>query len=219
MKTKKQRWLALTGVVCLLILVGGWFLVVSPKRSQVKDVKANAAAAQQKNAEFTTQLAVLKAQSKDLARQNAALAAASKRIPTTADLPGLLRRLQGAATQSDVTITALTPAAPTPLTAVPGVSSVTVSISVSGTYFAVEEYINDLEGLDRALMVTGITAAPGSDSSTASTSGSTSTAGGTATADAGGSPHLSTTITAQVFTGNPAAPAATPTPQHSASTS
>lgn len=218
MKSKKQRWLALTGVVCLLIVLGGWFLAISPKRSHVKDVKASAAAAQQQNADLSTKLAVLKAQSKDLARENAALAVARKRIPTTADLPGLLRRLQTASTSSDVTIMSLTPAAPTPLTAVPGVSSVTLSISVSGTYFAVEEYINDLEGLDRALMVTGITAAPGSDSSNASTSGSTTSAGTTATADAGGSPQLSTTITAQVFTGSPA-PAATPTPKHSASTS
>src|SRR5690349_18470511 len=127
MNKTKRRWIALTAVASLVVLVAGWFLLVQPKRSQVKSLKADAASADSHNQQLQTQLAMLKAQAKNITAQNAALAAAQKKIPTTTDLPGLLRQLQAAADVADVEITQLAPTAPTALVAAPGVSVVSLT--------------------------------------------------------------------------------------------
>jgi Tfp pilus assembly protein PilO len=137
---------------------------------------------------------MLRSQSKGLAAENAKLAALAKKIPTTADLPALLRQLAAAATTSDVDLISLTPQPPVALTAAPGVSAISLAIGVRGTYFNVEQYLNSLESLDRGLLVSGVTAAPASDPT-----------------EVGASPELTASIAGLVFTGSLTGASATTT--------
>lgn len=184
MNTKFRKWVALTGVASIIVLVAGWFLLVSPKRSDVSDLKSQAAAQETANDGLQVKLTALRSQQKGLAAKNKELAELAKKIPTTADLPGLLRQLSAAATTANVDLTDLTPANPIALTAAPGISAVTISLKVDGKYFDVAQYVNALESLDRGLMVTGVTESTKDDAKAV-----------------GESPVLEADVTAMVFTG------------------
>lgn len=184
MNTKFRKWVALTGVASIIVLVAGWFLLISPKRSTVSDLKSQAAAQETTNDGLQVKLAALRAQQKGLTAKNKQLAELAKKIPTTADLPGLLRQLSASATTTNVDLTDLTPSVPVALTAAPGISAVTITLKVDGKYFDVAQYLNALETLDRGLMVTGVSEAPKSDKPAV-----------------GQSPVLEAGITAVVFTG------------------
>jgi Tfp pilus assembly protein PilO len=182
--SKFRKWVALAGLASIIVLVAGWFLLISPKRSDVSDLKSQAAGQETTNDGLQVKLTALRSQQKGLAAKNQQLAELAKKIPTTADIPGLLRHLSASAATANVDLTDLTPASPVALTAAPGISAVTISLKVEGKYFDVAQYINALESLDRGLMVTGVT----------------QTVGEAATA-AGQSPSLAADISAVVFTG------------------
>lgn len=185
MKNKTHQWIALSVIASLVVLAAGWFLLISPKHSQVASLKSDAANAEVQNSQLQTKLSVLRAQQKGIAAENAALAKLANKIPTTADLPGLLRKLTTSATDANVILTSLTPAQPTPLTSAPGISSITIAMVVTGKYFDVAQYLSNLETLDRGLLVTGITMAPT-----------------VAPTQVGASPDLTANVSMVAFTGN-----------------
>jgi Tfp pilus assembly protein PilO len=191
-KNQKTRWIALTVLASLVVAAAGYFLLISPKRSDVSSVKAAAVTQEGQADQLRTKLAVLRAQQKNLVTQQAALKAAAVKIPTTPDLPALLRQLSTAATTAGVSFDSLTPAPPTKLDAAPGISSIALNLSVTGDYANLEQYIYQLENLDRAFLVTGFSVAPSTSSSATTTTDSSVTA----SAD-----PLTATISVQVFTG------------------
>jgi type IV pilus assembly protein PilO len=218
---KVKQWVALTVLASVAILAAGWFLVVSPKRVDAAAIRDEAAAKQASNSTLQTQLAMLKAQAKDLPRQQARLAAVAARIPDNPALPTLIRALSKAAAETSVELISIAPAAPAAYTA-PGAAATTtttgtagttaatatpleaigVTINVNGGYFQVEQFLDRLEGLARALKVTGFTLSPGDNP----VKPTTTTSGPTAV-DTGKS--LVGVITGQVFMQNPLAATAT----------
>lgn len=184
MNTKFRKWVALTGLASIVVLVAGWFLLISPKRSDVSGLKSQAAQQESRNDGLQVQLSSLRSQQKGLVAENRQLAELAKKIPTTADLPGLLRQLSATATTTNVDLTDLTPATPVALTAAPGISAVALSLKVDGTYFDVAQYVNGLESLSRGLMVTSLTEIVKDDATAV-----------------GASPKLEADVEAIVFTG------------------
>ena len=159
------------------------------------------------NAALTTQLTMLKAQAKDLPRQQAKLAAVAAKIPDNPAVPALLRALDKAADSADVELVSVAPSEPAPVQAVGstpaaaapgaapagaagGLSSITLTFNVVGGYFQVESFLDHLEGLTRAMKVTSFTLAPGSNPVKPG-------AGSTSTADSG--KVLTGAITSQVY--------------------
>src|SRR5207302_2006088 len=61
-------------------------------------------------------------------------------IPPTADLPSLIRLLQGAATAAAVDFMSVSPGQPVAPVAGTGVSTIPTAIQVSGSFFSVEEF-------------------------------------------------------------------------------
>lgn len=114
--SKIQQWVAFTAVAVLAILVGGWFLVVSPKRAKVDDLHTQAAAAQSQVVDLQGKVNMLKMQAKDLPAQQAKIAALSKQIPDDAQLPTLVRQLTATAKAAGVNLVTLSPSVPVPLT-------------------------------------------------------------------------------------------------------
>ena len=223
---KLKQWVVLTVLACLVIAAGGWFLVISPKRSEAADLRAQAEQQQSANATLETQLQVLKAQAKDLPKEQAKLAAVSAKIPADPALPNLIRALLSAASDSGVELVSLSPgepvvaAAAAPVAAAPApaqgqaappagqLAEIPLSINVVGDYFEVQRFMAELEDLPRAVLVSTLDLAPG----TSPTAGE----GGPSAADGS---SLTTTIEGKVFmAANRPAPATASVPGEAAST-
>jgi Tfp pilus assembly protein PilO len=223
---KLKQYVVFAVLGCLVVLAAGWFLLVSPKRTHAAELREEAAGQVSANAQLETKLQILKAQAKDLPKQQAKLAAVAAKIPDTPALPTLVRALTTAATSAGVELVSVTPSAPVAAAAAapaaapaapaapaagaaPAVSSaaagqlsqIPVSLNVVGGYFQVEQFVAALENLPRSMRVTALTMAPGPNP--------VKPAAAAAAVDDGRS--LATTITAQVFmaANRPAATAVT----------
>jgi type IV pilus assembly protein PilO len=214
---KLKQWVALTLVGCLGIMAAGWFLLISPKRTEASEVREQVVAQESTNAGLRTQLEVLKAQAKDLPKKQADLARVAAKIPDNPSLPALIRALTAASTSAGVDLSTVTPGTPTPVAApaaaVPvapsapeagapvaapaagpaaasagTLANIPLTIRVSGGYFEVEQFLANLENLPRALRVTNLSLAPGA----------APTAKGGAAAPPDGS-TVTTTITGSVY--------------------
>ena len=177
---KLRQWVALTVVAALIVLAGGWLLLVSPQRTQAAELRDSASVQQSTNAQLATQLEVLRVKAEGLPRQEADLAEIAARIPDGPDLPELLRALAAAARAAGVEVVAVTPGAPQPVVApapvapapaapaapaapVPasGLSEISLAIEVAGDFHEIEQFVAELEDLPRALRVTALSLAPG----------------------------------------------------------
>lgn len=187
---KMKQWVALAAVAALVILAGGWFLLVSPKRTSAADLRAQAETKQRANLALETTLADLRAKAKALPAQQAKLAAVAAKIPDNSAMPNLIRALNAAAASTGVELVSMAPGQPTAVappvatgkvtaapttsgttaatpsvtagsTAVGTLRSIPVNLSVVGSYFQVAEYLDRLENLTRAFRVTSFSLAPG----------------------------------------------------------
>ena len=230
--SKLHQWAAVGVAAVLAVLAGGWFLLVSPTRSDAEALRVQAEEQTVANDRVRTQLQVLQAQADALPQQRARLAEVAARIPETADLPALIRALTAAAAAGDVEFVSLVPGPPAPVAApvAPVVApsgepdggttapttttaggstagtlhAIPVTLSVVGGYYQVERYVAALEDLPRALRITGLNLAPGANPVAPPVAGDT--------VDDGSS--LAAVITGTVFL----APGQTPLPTAGSST-
>lgn len=188
--TRRKQLIAGCAVLCLLILVASWFLVATPRKQAVADLRTQAAAQEITNQTTRTQLAVLQDVAARLPQAQQQAAALSQRVPSSPELVQLIRQLTDAAKHSGTELTSITPTKPTALVVAPGLSGIGLTLVVKGDYPSVEEYESQLEDLKRSFIVTGLTVA-GSGGKGSSTS--------TSTGDI-----LTQTITGQVLVSTPA---------------
>ncbi|HWL89989.1 MAG TPA: type 4a pilus biogenesis protein PilO [Actinomycetota bacterium] len=143
---------AILGLLLILFLV-------LPKMAEVTEAREELQDAQAQQDTLSTQLNALE-QARDEAPENeAAIREVDGKIPPTADLPGAILFLRNAAAVSGVTVMSLTPATPAPAVA-GGFSSISVSASGEGSYFALVQYLHEVETLPRAATVESIDLSP-----------------------------------------------------------
>lgn len=116
MSSKMKQWVALTAVGVLAVLAAGWFLLVSPKRTEAAQVRDEVASQQSQNRGLQTQLATLKAQQKTMPAQAAKLAMVAAKIPDNPAQPALIRALSAAADDAGVELVSMTPGQPAAVT-------------------------------------------------------------------------------------------------------
>lgn len=222
---KMRQWSLLTVLGVVGVLVAGWFLLVSPQRSHAKDLKAQVTTQQASTNSLEAQVQQLKQQQKDEPAQQRKLMKIATQIPDNPALPALIRTLSSAAHDAGVTLVSLAPAPPAAVTvAAPAVATpttgaaatavtsslaqISLTVQVVGSYFNVESFFRSVEHLDRAMLVTGFTIAPGSVSSGTSTNTSTGASTGGSTDAATAAPGtLNAQIQAVVFESPEVAPA------------
>ena len=194
---KVKQWVAVAVLAALVVLAGGWFLVVAPTRGEAAELREQTALQEGTNTSLETSLEVLRTKAEALEEKKGELLEVGRRIPPGPALPELLRALEGAATSAGVELTSITPSPPvavdaavpavpapapaadgtTPAPAAPaapaatGLSSIEVKVSVIGDFYAVEHFLALLEELPRALRVTALSLAPGADALDESTAG------------------------------------------------
>ena len=215
--TETRKWTVGALVVALAIVVAGWFLLISPKRAEVSELQAEVQSQEAANSQAQTQLAVLKQQNKDLPEKQAELAGLQTQIPLTPDLPTYIREIQDIGAQAGVDVTAMTPAPAVNLgtsaetaeqSLAPGaLAAINVEVIVTGGYFEITRFVNELETASRYTLVAGFTI----DDETESTTKAASDLTGTVNARIFMAPEAPAEGATVAVPGTTPAPAPTPT--------
>ncbi len=90
-----------------------------------------------------------------------------QQIPPTADEPGFLQLLANAATRAGIKLWLFTPSQPVLNTQI-NLSEIPVTFTVKGNYFALAEYLYNIETLPRVAKVQTATISPSGDDTTSS---------------------------------------------------
>jgi Tfp pilus assembly protein PilO len=178
--TKTRQWVMLTAGAMVVILAAGWFLLVKHERSKASGLRTDAATQQQANQVLLAQIAALQSEEKSLPAQQALLRKFSTQVPDNSAEPTMIRQLAAAAAGAGVDLVSMTPGDPSAVTASGALGATStaaatplmqlpVTLQITGTYPNVESYFQSLEGLPRALRVTGWTLDPAQSDSSSST--------------------------------------------------
>jgi Tfp pilus assembly protein PilO len=154
----------IAGVIAVAVALLAVFLLVRPKMSEVSTTEDDLQTAEDQEVTLAAQLNALQDAQAAAPETEQEIAAIDAEIPPTADLPSLFRLLQGAADRSVVDFFSFTPGTPAPNTA-GTFSTIASQVTVSGGYFAIDEFLFLLETLPRAAKVTTLAVTPSSAAS------------------------------------------------------
>ncbi|WP_380156693.1 type 4a pilus biogenesis protein PilO [Kineococcus sp. R86509] len=178
--SKNTVWVAAAAVLAALLVVATYLLVIAPQRTEAADLTTQAAGVAQSNAQIESETERLKAEFVTLDDKKRELAAIQSTLPAQADVPGLLRQLQGYATTAGVSLTTVTPSsavayAPAGTDAAPGtatgVYSIPLSVEVAGSFSGIELYLKNVEAdMGRFYLVDGASLTSGAGASSAEVS-------------------------------------------------
>jgi Tfp pilus assembly protein PilO len=162
MRIGRVRVARIGALLALLVLAAiAWFLVLSPRLSSASELAADAEQLQVAN------LSLLNTYNRALDQAEAAPAAAAtaqalfERMPQTAELPAVLDQITAAATDAGISpnaISTLTTSVPVAVAAggATGIqlASMEIGVNAEGTRAEVLAFLDNLQALDRALLVT-----------------------------------------------------------------
>ena len=184
--TRARLWIIGGILASLLLFVAGYFLVISPMRSEAEQIQQQAIDLDTQNQIASQRLAQLKKQAVEVPAQLDRIEAVRRKIPADLDVGPLITDLSSQAGAAQLDLNSISPGAPVFLAAqraeerapeadadagagageivVPDTSLVvtgqTVMIPLSmagtGTFASVRDFLNSLEELDRAILVTSV---------------------------------------------------------------
>jgi Tfp pilus assembly protein PilO len=137
----------LLGVLGLLVVAGGWFMLIRPQGERLGEVRG-ARAALEDRLELVRQEAATPTTTGSSGEPTPAELA----VPHTAELPTLLRQLDGIARETGMVHASVSPSAGAASAAVPG-SSVQLTINAAGSQAGAYAYLNRLALLPRLVVV------------------------------------------------------------------
>ncbi len=189
----------LAAATVLLVLLVGWFVLVSPEKTKAADLQTSIDATQAQV--ISTQAYVDNPATKRAVHD---LKRLQKVLPDDPQMSQILRQLSGVAGQAGISLDTITPAPAIPSS---GGEAVPIALSVSGHYFNLSRFLHILrqkasvkgqaiKGTGRLYSVDSITFT-GGGSSTSSASGSSASSGGTS--------PITATIALNTFVYDPAA--------------
>lgn len=107
-QSKPRTWLIATVVLTVLVLVGGWFLAVSPQVAEAGDIREQTASVEAENQVLRVRNAELRRQFAQIEEMRAELAAYQTAIPLAVQLSDFIRQVDEIAEDNDVVVTSLT---------------------------------------------------------------------------------------------------------------
>lgn len=162
----------LVGVASVVLVVVAVFLLVLPKSAEIAKTEEDLVAAQQQESSLRVQLAALQEAQAEAPQTKRAIQRVETQVPSTADEPALIRFLRDAADRAAVDLFQFSPNAPAPDPS-GQFSTISTSVNVTGSYFALDEFLFRLESLPRAAKVTNVSVSPGGTTDTTGTSTTT----------------------------------------------
>jgi Tfp pilus assembly protein PilO len=139
-KLPTEAKVALLAAGILVALAGGWFVVISPKRSQVSTLK-------QEIEDTRVQIATaqgIRTASQPPPIRIADLFKLSRAMPDTADIPGVMLQLSRVAEDTGVKFESITPHDPVPWGAY---QQVTVDLTFEGRFYDLSDFLYRLRNL------------------------------------------------------------------------
>src|SRR6266516_7133111 len=124
------------GVLAVVLLVG-WFAVVSPQHSKADSLDTQITS-EQASLKVAQQLAQTSRVGK---KQTTALRLLAAALPTKLEMPSLLRQVQSLAVKSNVVLGGFTPSSPVALS---GYEAVPIDITVTGRYLEIQHFLHRL---------------------------------------------------------------------------
>ena len=164
-----RRGPILVGVASAVVVALAVFLLVLPKSAAITKANEDLATAQQQEQSLRVELAALQEAQKDAPQTKHEIAKVEAEVPPTADLPGLIRLLREAADRAAVDLFQFSPGVPQLATS-GQYSTIPTAVTVTGSYFALDEFLYRLESLPRAAKVTSVQISPSGGSTTSGTS-------------------------------------------------
>jgi Tfp pilus assembly protein PilO len=180
--SKTAPWVFGTAILAVLMLIGAWFLAISPKLSAAADESDQTQAQQARVDQLQIQLAGLKHDFENIESFRTQLQDLQVQIPTDQQLSTLLRQVSTIATETSIVLTSVTasspaavvgtasadsataaaPAAaaataPAPAQAVTGFYAIPIEVVVVGTYPNTVAFLDKLQtGNPRLILVSRI---------------------------------------------------------------
>ena len=149
----------IAGAVALVMAILAVMLLVLPKMGEVSEAQDELQAAQDQELALEAQLRSLEAAQEQAPETERQIALIEDQVPPTADLPTLFRLLDSAADRAAVDFFSFTPGVPVTDPAAE-FSTISSQITVTGGYFALDEFLFLMETLPRAAKVISIAVAP-----------------------------------------------------------
>ena len=149
----------IAGVISAAVALLAAVLLVLPKMNDVSTTEEELQSAEDQQVALAAQLHALQEAEAAAPKTEQAIGAIEEQVPPTANLPSLFRLLQGAADRSAVDFFSFSPGTPAP-NAGGTYSSIASQVTVSGGYFAIDEFLFLLETLPRAAKVTTLAVTP-----------------------------------------------------------
>lgn len=171
---KTRSWVAGAAAVGLLMVVAGWFLLISPQRSEAATLRDEVVQQQQQNQQIALKTKQLKAQFASLPARQAQLAEIKQQLPDNPALPSLIRDLTSYADDAGVVLVSVAPANPAPFGSAAATSTanaastaplqqIQTTIVATGSYSGLTLYLQKLQSkMRRAVLVENITLAKAS---------------------------------------------------------
>lgn len=154
-----RRGPLIAGAVALVMAILAVMLLVLPKMGEVSEAQDELQAAQDQELALEAQLRSLEAAQEQAPETERQIALIEDQVPPTADLPTLFRLLDSAADRSAVDFFSFTPGVPVTDPAAQ-FSTISSQVTVTGGYFALDEFLFLMETLPRAAKVVSIAVAP-----------------------------------------------------------
>ena len=178
MKTKN---LAVSILAAVLTTALWYTFLLKPIRSQVSKVKADTATERTKLEPLQAQLSKAQRDAAHASAFKAELQSLQLEIPDSPALAAFIRDANGIAAATGVTWEAVSHSPP--VVGNGGVTSITIGITVKGTYAQVMEYLGQLAGLQRLVVVDSVSLNPAASAAGGGAGGGAGSSGG---AGAGG---------------------------------
>jgi len=157
------------GVIMAVIVVLAFLLIVNPKRAEVADAQSQLEAAQSEELTKVAQRASLQQAEAEAPANRKIIRQVEQQLPPTADPQGFILLLENAAAKAGVDLTQESIQSPT--ASETGVTTIPINVTLSGTYFSLDEYLFQLETLPRAAKVTSVSIASGATGDATTVSG------------------------------------------------
>jgi len=157
-----RRYLV-AGAVALAVVLLFFLVLLKPKFAQITEVRTQIDDARATTSSLQIRLRQLEQAQRDQVDTLARLARFNSALPSTPDLPTLIRQLQTVANLSGMDLTSIAPSPPSKLPDATGVDVVNVNLQVTGGFFRLESFLTRLEDLARVIEVRSISIAPQTD--------------------------------------------------------
>jgi Tfp pilus assembly protein PilO len=159
-----RRTPILVGVGAVVLVFLAVFFLVLPKSADISKAKEDLATAQQQESSLRVQLQALQEAQQEAPQTKREIQKVETQVPPTADLP--------APDRAAVDLFQFSPSTPT-LDPSGTFSTIATSVNVTGSYFALDEFLFRLESLPRAAKVTNVAVSPGGETATTGTTTTT----------------------------------------------